>query len=181
MFNKKVTSNLPQFFPIGKKGEERIFTIWWFIIVMAVSAVIVLATLGFFSKEADTKGYEAGILYERIMECLVQNGYLRSDFSETFEVYGECNLNKEVIENTSSFYIGIYLDDKLVLERGDKSKRTGCSLLQEDTKSKAEIGCVVVNEPVLYSTGDIISKAKIGIVVISSQESESYNLGVKNE
>lgn len=165
----------------NKRGEERIFTIWWFVVIMAVSAVIVLATLGFFSKEADTKEYESGILYERIMECLVQNGYLQSDFSESFDIYGECNLNKKVIEDRGLFYFGIYLDDKLVLEKGDKSKRVGCSLLQEDTKSKAEIGCVVVSEPVLYYVGDVVSKAKIGMVVISSQEAKSYNLGVKNE
>lgn len=166
---------------LSKRGEERIFTIWWFVIIVVVSAVIVLATLGFFSKEADTKEYESGILYERIMECLVQNGHLRSDFSESFNIFGECNLDRAVIEDTGLFYFGIYLDEKLVLEKGDNSKKTGCSLLNKASKSTATIGCVSASEPVLYYLGDVLSRAKITVTVISGQNSESYKIGGKDE
>ena len=102
---------------IGKRGEERIFTIWWFVVIVAVSAVVVLVTIGFFSKESNTMEYESNILYERIVECLVENGNLRQDFNKDLDIYQECSFSKKVFDESGLFYYSIYFKDELVFMR----------------------------------------------------------------
>jgi hypothetical protein len=166
---------------MNKRGEERIFTIWWFVVIVLVSVAVVLATLGFFSKETNTRQYEANILYERILECLVQNGHLRSDFNENFNIYQACNFSKGALES-GLFYFSIILDDKLILEGGDKSKRGSCSIaLSDKVKVKDELGCVNRTEIVLYSVGEDLKRGKIQVLTSSSQDSGGYSVGGKNE
>ena len=162
-----------------KRGEERMFSIWWFVVIVVVAGAIVLATLGFFSKETDTKEYEAGILHERIMECLVQNGQLRNDFGEGFDIFKECKLKQEVFAENSLFYFEISLDNKPVLFGGDRSMKADCNVKQ-GTQVKSFPGCVDQSELVLYSIDGKTRNATIQVLTASNQNSLAY-MGANDE
>ncbi len=164
---------------MDKRGEERIFTVWWFIVIVLVAGVVVLATLGFFSKETDTKEYEAGILYERIMECLVQNGKLRADFNSGFDIYKECGLQKEVFLENSSFYFEINLNKNLVLQGGDNSKKADCSIKQ-GVEAKNFPGCINQTEVVLYYMNGELNNATIQVLTASEQDALAFMGGTSN-
>lgn len=164
---------------MNKRGEERIFTLWWFVAIAAISAAIVLATMGFFSKEVNTREYEAGIMYERILECLVQNGNLRSDFNGSFDIYKECDLSKDVFLNRSLFYFEIVLDGESVLDGGDRSKKADCEL-KEKVKTENFPGCINQTELILYSKDGKTEKGQINILTVSSQDSLAF-VGGENE
>jgi hypothetical protein len=165
----------------NKRGEERIFTIWWFVAIVAISAAIVLATLGFFSKDTDTKEYEAGILYERIVECLVQNGNLRSDFAQGFDIYKECSLKENVFLDNSSFYFEIKLENNFILQGGDKSMKADCNIISTKKVSANNFpGCVNQTELVLKLIDEEVSVGKLTVLTASSQDVSAF-FGGKNE
>ncbi len=164
----------------NKRGEERIFSIWWFVVIVVISGVIVLATLGFFSKESNTKDYESKILYDKILECLVENGHLREDFNKDFDIFSSCNLDEQVIEKTGNFYLEIKLANELILEKGDKSKNVACSIVKK-IKSDDALGCVNLTEIVIVKEDDSYSNQKLSVLTVSNQESSSFVIGGKNE
>lgn len=165
---------------MDKRGEERIFTIWWFVAIVAVSAVIVLSVMGFYSKDVDTKKFEATLLYEKIMECLTENGFLRNDFGSGFDIYKSCNLNEEVFSKEGILYFNIALNGENIFEGGDKSLAADCSV---SSKIRADRfpGCVNRSEDVLLSNKGKITNGVLNVVAVSNQESGNYNLGGKNE
>jgi hypothetical protein len=165
---------------MNKKGEERIFTLWWFVAILAVSAVIVLSVLGFYSKDIDTKKVEAEILYERLAECVVANGYVASDFRKDFDVYKKCSLSEEVFSEGGILFFSISIDGLKILEEGDKSLESDCSV-KKNVEAMRFPGCVNRSEDVLIIKDKKVAQAVLNIVAISNQVSENYVVGGKDE
>lgn len=166
---------------MNKIGEERIFSIWWFVAIVAISAVIVLSVSGFYSKDIDSKKLEAKILYERIVECITDNGFLRSDFSKDFDLYKECNLKKEILSEEGLFYFSIKLGDSLIFNEGDNSLSKDCDVSTSNIKTKYFPGCINRKEDILILKEGKINSEILQVVVVSNQESKYFLAGEKNE
>lgn len=98
---------------MNKQGDEKLFSIWWYLIILFVAAGIVLGVLAVYSSDLDIRKGEAEILSERIANCLIKNSLLREDFLQspsTFDFYSNCNLKKEVFENGFNFYFEVEIE-----------------------------------------------------------------------
>lgn len=84
-----------------KKAGERILSIYLFIIYIIVGVGIVSGVILFRSSNLDVREIEAGILTDKVIDCLVEQGKLRTDFDENFDLIGECNFNFK--DNTKKY------------------------------------------------------------------------------
>ncbi|MBI2124907.1 hypothetical protein HYT92_03895 [Candidatus Pacearchaeota archaeon] len=90
-----------------KKAGEKVLSIWWFFVLAFVGVSVVAAVSMFYSADVDVKEIEAGILADRVADCIVQNGYLSSSFVGGNFKLKDCGLSEDMIENSQNFYIGI--------------------------------------------------------------------------
>jgi hypothetical protein len=73
----------------NKRGEEKIISVYWFIILLLVATGIIIMVNIFYGSPYDIRIIEAEILSENIANCVEQGGKFNSDlFSET-EVFKE--------------------------------------------------------------------------------------------
>lgn len=86
---------------MNKKAGERILSIYLFIIYIIVSVGIVSGVIIFKSSDLDVREIEAGILSDKIIDCLVEQGRLRADFDENFDLVEECDFNFK--DNTKKY------------------------------------------------------------------------------
>jgi len=94
----------------NKRGGEKLFSIWWFIILGLVGISVVLGVNLFLSKDIDVRGIESSILSSNVINCISKSNLVSEEFFDNdFDIYSYCSLNKKVIEE--SFYIQITLSD----------------------------------------------------------------------
>jgi len=94
---------------MNKKGAERYITPWMFLIWAIIGVAIVIGVLIFNSARIDVREKEADILAINLVDCLVDNGYLREEVMEDFNIFDECNLEEEVIRNGDYWFnVSIY-------------------------------------------------------------------------
>ena len=87
---------------INKKADERLLSIYLFIIYIIVSIGIVSGVLVFHGAGLDVREIEAEILSEKIIDCLVDNGELvKGVLEEEFNLKEFCNI--ELNDNTESY------------------------------------------------------------------------------
>jgi len=79
---------------IGKKGGERILSIYLFIIYIIVTIGIVSGVLLVYGKGLDVREAEAGILGSKVVDCLVEQGVLKEEvFSDFFDLSDFCRFD----------------------------------------------------------------------------------------
>ena len=93
-----------------KKADSRLlfpFVIFlWVLVVVALSIGLAI----FNASRAEVKGEEARILGYRLIDCLVEQGTLNPEtFEKDFNVYGECGLNNQIINDSGYFYFRVLL------------------------------------------------------------------------
>ena len=77
-----------------KKAGERILSIYLFIIYIIVSIGIVSGVLLVYGKELDVREVEAGVLGDKIIDCLTEQGILNEAvFTENFDLLDFCRLD----------------------------------------------------------------------------------------
>ncbi len=86
---------------INKKADEKILSIYLFIIYIIVGVGIVSGVIIFKDSDLDVREIEAGILTDKVIDCLVEQGKLRTDFDVDFDLMGECDFNFE--DNTKKY------------------------------------------------------------------------------
>lgn len=84
---------------LNKRGGEEIFTIYWFVILVAVAGVVSYMVVIFYGQQKDIRGIEENLLSNKIAVCLSEGGYLKEgvlseDFKNNF--LEKCNLNLDV-------------------------------------------------------------------------------------
>ncbi len=131
---------------MNKKGDERVLSLYWFVMFVIISIGVVSGVYLFFSNQIDVRGAEASILGDRIVGCLVQNGILNEKLleemnSDNFEE--KCRLilkddSLEAYKDKSQFYIEVNADGK-EFAVGDGSFKAFCG--QEESKRNIPI-CV---------------------------------------
>jgi hypothetical protein len=87
--------------------KGNLLSVWWFAILVTVSAGIVLGVSFFYSISLDTRSVEANILSDKIADCLSKQTPENIEFIKSFDIFSKCGLNKNVFENGSNFYINV--------------------------------------------------------------------------
>tara|TARA_Y100000310_G_scaffold343846_1_gene453458 strand:- start:1317 stop:1805 length:489 start_codon:yes stop_codon:yes gene_type:complete len=85
---------------MNKKGDERVLSVYLFIIYVIVSIGIVSGVILFYGSPLDVRIAEAGVLNSKIINCLVEKGELKQDLDDISDLQGICNLNFK--DNTKS-------------------------------------------------------------------------------
>ena len=65
----------------NKKGGEKLLSIWWVFIISFVALIIAIGVDMFYGSEVDVREIEADILYEKVIECVVEQGFLVEDIN----------------------------------------------------------------------------------------------------
>jgi len=86
---------------MNKKAGERILSIYLFIIYIIVVIGIVSGVILFKDSDLDVREIESGILTDKVIDCLVEQGKLRTDFDANFDLIEKCNFNFK--DNTKKY------------------------------------------------------------------------------
>lgn len=165
----------------NKKAGEKWLSIWWIFVLVIIGGVIVIGVLVYYSADINIKEIEADILAERIVRCLVDNGYLRQDFVEEkeFDVFKECNLKREVFGKGSNYFFNIslknergnlYREDRKDIIEGDTSFEEDCGI-EKTMRAKHYPRCSAKNGYLLYVNKEgKTEKVNLKILAGSNQE-----------
>jgi hypothetical protein len=125
---------------------EKYLSIWWFFVLVVIGVGITVSVLLFYGGEINIKSLEADLLSNKLIDCLLEEGYISWVKSE--DIYKECGLNRELIEN-GKFFILLDLD-------GDE-KKFGNNALEESCRIRKSVfaknypGCVEKDLKILDS------------------------------
>jgi len=78
----------------NKKADERVLSIYLFIIYVIVAIGIVSGVLLFYGSGLDIRKVEASVLSDKVIDCLVEQGRLRENvFGKGFDLLGFCGFD----------------------------------------------------------------------------------------
>lgn len=77
----------------NKKGGERVLSIYLFIIYIIVAVGIVSGVIIFYGKPLDVRSLEAEILTDKVIDCLVEQGELKSEVGDSFDLLKNCKFD----------------------------------------------------------------------------------------
>lgn len=161
---------------------------WLFLIWVIIGVAIVAGVIIFYSAYVDVRAEEADILATKIVDCLVDNGYIKEDFNrlisggaikEASEVKSEflkevekCGIDKNLIGDSQDFYFKVIISDfnsgKILIEikAGNSDLEIQCGIKKEEEQF-AEC-----NEKKIYVLNKDNSKLVIKIFTGSNQFGE---------
>jgi len=159
-----------------KDKNAKVLSIWWFFVLAVIGGGVVLGVLIYNSVEIEVKQIESDILAERILDCVLDEGFLREDF-KTFDVFSECGIDKEFFKKGGHFYFKIKVNRQegdLIREEiveGDFSLEKDCEI-QETLKREQKHfpRCVRKKQYVFYSDNHEIKKGEIEVLAVSNQK-----------
>lgn len=125
----------------NKKAGEKLLTIWWFIVLGVIGGGIGIGIMIYFSATVNTNGVESGILGERIINCISENGYLKNNvLSSDFDIFKECSIDRKLFQRGSYLYFNVTISsNSIVLVNfiaGDYSFERDCSIASKISASK---------------------------------------------
>lgn len=152
----------------NKKGEEKLFSIWWFVILFLVGASVAYATASMTNGNKDIRIHEAGSLYIQIENCILSHNTLIPEiFNENFSLYEKCNLHEEILKE--SFYIEISLEEnnreKILFSNGDTSL---CKIALEDIETKNYPACEIFQERIFFYENETLKSGNLTILTGSN-------------
>ncbi len=162
---------------LNKKGGEKLLSIWWIFALAVIGAGVVLSVLAYHSVGIDIREVEANIIYEKIVSCVIKQGFLIDELTEKdFDVFEKCQLNKEIFGEGSDFYFNIQIfneTDYLMkeVEGGDFSFEKDCEIQEgeEGVTAKYYPKCVREREVALYYKDNKIEEVTLEILAASNQ------------
>ena len=106
---------------LGKKGDEKVLSVWWFLILVIIAAAIVAGVLVFYGAKINMKKAEGIVMNEKIANCIVKGGYLQVslDNLQDFDFFNNCHLDENVIRDPSNYYFEIFIKN---LDTGQEKK-----------------------------------------------------------
>ncbi len=93
----------------NKKGAEKYLSPWLFLVWAIIGVGMVIGALIFYSAKIDVREEEADILSTKLIDCIVDNGYLNDIFKKN--IFEKCNLNEEMFYKGGDFYFNISISD----------------------------------------------------------------------
>lgn len=154
---------------MNKKAGQKILSAWWFFVLVIIGGAIVMGVLIYYGSGVNIKELEADVLGERIMRCIVNKGELRGDFSNSFDVFSECNIKKELFNKPCNFYLKISVFDQsdnleYQIKQGDYSFENDC-FTEKLVEAKHYPKCSEKKEILTYKE----TKRKIVVLAASNQ------------
>lgn len=163
---------------IGKKGSERVLSIWHFIVFGIIGLGIVAAVWLFYSAEVDVREIEILMLQNKLYDCVVEQGFVDEFLEEEIDVFGNCGLNKEIIEE--DFYFRVLLENSAEelkrIDKGVRSFEKDCEVVLSGVEAKRYPKCFMKNESVLYHEGSEIKTATIKFLTASNQQGRKISV-----
>lgn len=184
----------------NKTGGEKIFSIWWFATLIIIGVGIVVGVLIYYSADIDVRTVEAEILSEKIIDCFIKNSFLNQEILNTnsfpdnnsdyrqvrnsFDIFQECNLKKDLFNNGGDFYFNItlYNGDTNFLINSFIGGNTGFERDCRISKGKSAENypqCVEKQEPFFYYSNNQIKKGNMRILTASNQKGKSFSKKIK--
>ncbi len=174
---------------LNKRGGEKLLSIWWFFVIAIVGLGITAGVLIYHSSDVDVREIEADVLYEKIVNCIVEQGFLIDDIlKEDFNVsdfFEECELNEEIFEDGSYFYFNIQIFNESYdlikeIKGGDFSFEKDCRIQEEGEEKKIKARyyprCIGKKDMVLYYEGSEIKEATLEILTASNQAGRKVSI-----
>ena len=166
----------------NKRGGEKLFSIWWFLILGITAISIGYGVVLYFSQDIDIREFEAGIIYSNIGNCIVNNNAVSDEvFKDNFDIYSYCHLNQKSFDQ--NFYLNLTFKDKdgdtiNEIIAGNYQLQKQCEIVF-DTKNVQKLAAV--NYARCYFSKESISYFSEGYSGEGSVEilSASNNLGRK--
>ncbi len=157
----------------NKKAGEKLLTIWWFIVLGVIGGGIGIGIMIYFSATVNTNGVEAGILGERIINCISENGYLKNNvLALDFDIFKECSIDRKLFQRGSYLYFNVSISSSGGLislanfVAGDYSFERDCSIASKISAMKFA-KCSEKAETVFNDKNEII---KIHVLTGSNQQ-----------
>ena len=157
---------------MNKKGGEKLLSLWWFFVLGVIAGGIVIAVMIYSAADVSVKELEADILGERILDCIIKEGYL-IDFDES-DILTECDLDEKMFTKGSDFYfeIGVFKEGNLVeevIKKGSSAFEKECSISMSDVDAKHFPDCILQKENILDEKGE---RLEIKLLTASNQKGE---------
>ncbi len=71
---------LKDFLIRGTRGDERLLSLYWFIMFIIIAIAVVSGVVLFYSYPFDVRPAEANLLADKILTCIVNQGYIKQQF-----------------------------------------------------------------------------------------------------
>ncbi|MBU1136400.1 MAG: hypothetical protein KJ559_02735 [Nanoarchaeota archaeon] len=170
----------------GKRGGEKYLSIWWFFVLVIITGGIVSAVVAFNIADINVKEIESNILILRVVDCVIEQGYINSEFLKPdFDLFKQCNLNKEIIDKSEKLALSYSIFDlkncklqnnvlecnnALVEEKfGVSDFETQCKLKKKIIGAKHYPDC---SEKFVYVLGENKEKLILHVFAGSNQEAK---------
>src|SRR3989304_2886447 len=120
----------------GKKGGEKLLSIWWFAVLAITGGAIVVGVLMFSSADLEVRELESSILADRVLACLSDNGILNrdalnSDPNFKFKLSEACGLDEGILGSGLYIKANFSGSDGREIKKyslGDASMEKDCSV-----------------------------------------------------
>lgn len=154
----------------NKKGEEKLFSIWWFLVLLVVGVCVSYMTVASYSVPQDVRHIEVGFLYTQIENCIVKDNFVNTKiFEKDFDLYRECNLNEKVFNESFYVNVSLFSEGKLINStRIGANYQTECEIFLGGTKAENYPKCIFVDERVFYLENGVKKGGVLEIVAGSN-------------
>ena len=122
---------------MNKRGEK-LFSIWWFIILIIIGVGIVSGVSLFYSYNLDVRFLESDLLAGKVLKCISNpEGISPLVLEEDFDLYGHCGISQSVLESGKYFVkieIKDFFDDSNLTEH-----KFGNNAFEKDCEIKSKL------------------------------------------
>ena len=165
---------------LNKKAGEKILSIWWFASLAFVGAAVVVVLMMYFGAFVDVRGQEAVILREKIMDCVVEGGYLQENILEMNpEKFMEhCKLNPNQFEKSNQFYFNLTIynsteQKQQEIEKGDVNFRQNCEIAI-GLQAKRYPVCIENKEAIIFFNQETAEKELWSLNLLVGTDNHGY-------
>jgi len=136
----------------NKKADERVLSVYWFVILVIIAVGVVSGVIHVFGANLDIREAEAGLLRDRIVDCLVHQGNLKSEVYNSLESANDESLlqicNIDINDKTAKYkdaeqQYAIKIDFK---EFGNQAFFVACDPKKENVPKCIETTIYVLEE-----------------------------------
>lgn len=126
---------------LNKKGDEKLFSFWLFLMMGIVGVFVVGGVWLYYSAEVDIRQDEASILNEKLTNCLIENEVINKIINDNFSIFEKCDLNKDIFNENNNFYFNVLVYENEILSKeiseGQIKFKQDCQIVLE-TNAEAE-------------------------------------------
>lgn len=155
--------NIKMNIKMNKRAGERYLTPWMFIVWALIGIGIIMGVMVFYSAQTDVRPEEAEILAKRLIDCVLDDGYLKEEFlqnlQEDYDVFKDCSLDEEILLGGDFYFdISVFKNNELLREvsEGKKDFEMQCKL-KEKAEAEHFAECFEEKIPVFDKNGNKLS------------------------